>query len=62
MRTYLINEEDLKKIVYKAFSSGENWGATYSKWFTPKESDTEKEKKEALTSAKRSTAKRIHTQ
>ncbi len=35
-------KEQIEEIIRKAFQSGENWGVTYSTWFTPSEQDTEK--------------------
>lgn len=34
-----LSVEDLDKIIESAFKKGEDWGATYSGWFTPRELD-----------------------
>jgi hypothetical protein len=34
--------------IKKAFKAGEEWGVTYSTWFTPTEEDTEEKIKETI--------------
>ncbi len=43
----------LERIVRSAFRSGQNWAETYESWFTPTESATEKEIKDAVRRVKR---------
>lgn len=53
MKTYKIDDEKLAKIVRTAFGAGEQWGNTYSSWFTPTKEENEKKIREATTKAKR---------
>lgn len=46
MKTEQMTEEEI--IIRKAFARGENWGVTYSTWFSPSESDTEEQVQKAI--------------
>ena len=45
--------ELLERIVRSAFAAGENWGVTYSGWFTPSKADAQKEMQRAIVNAKK---------
>jgi hypothetical protein len=45
--------EVLESIVRSAFAAGENWGVTYSTWFTPSKADTEEQTQKAIVNAKK---------
>ena len=45
--------ELLERIVRSAFAAGENWGVTYSTWFTPSKADAEKKIQRAIVDAKK---------
>lgn len=52
MKTYTLTEEQLQQVILKAFSKGENWGVTYSTWFTPDEDDSNAQFTDALNEVK----------
>ena len=43
-----MDREELENIVRLAFEKGEQWGVTYSGWFTPSEEDIEQEIQNAI--------------
>lgn len=43
-----ISREELKNIIRTAFQRGEDWGITYSTWFTPTEEQTEEKIQEVF--------------
>ena len=45
--------ELLERIVRSAFAAGENWGVTYSTWFTPSKANAEKKIQRAIVDAKK---------
>ena len=40
MANVIINTEKFLSMLEDAFKKGEQWGVTYSTWFTPSEEDT----------------------
>ena len=48
MKKIEISERKLRGIINQAFRKGQNWGETYSGWFTPTKKDTSKKRKEAI--------------
>jgi len=45
-RSYTV--EELREMLVQAFDRGEQWGVTYSTWFTPSDADVEKKRTEAI--------------
>lgn len=43
-----ITKDRLEEIIRIAFKYGEQWGVTYSGWFSPEEEDTERNIQEVL--------------
>ena len=48
-KTYTV--EEVREMLGQSFDRGEQWGVTYSGWFTPSEADTEKKRDEAIDKA-----------
>lgn len=40
METQNLSIEQIRQIIQMSFKAGENWGVTYSTWFTPTKQDT----------------------
>ena len=47
-KIFNITEKEIIEIIKIAFEDGENWGVTYSTWFIPTESRTNKEKEKTI--------------
>ena len=47
-----ITNGEFDTAIRAAFKAGENWGVTYSTWFTPKTSATEEEIRKAIKAAR----------
>ena len=47
-----ITNKEFDDAIRDAFKAGENWGVTYSTWFTPKESETTAKQEEEIKRAR----------
>jgi len=56
-KIYQLSKENIERIVTRAFRHGEDWGVTYSTWFTPTKERTEKQIKRSITNILRFIAK-----
>lgn len=45
-KTYTVKE--VKEMLIQAFDRGENWGVTYSGWFSPTKEDREQKRKNEI--------------
>jgi len=48
MTEITIKKEHFEEAIKAAFKKGENWGVTYSTWFTPSEEDTKDKIEECI--------------
>ena len=48
MKEITLTAQKLEVLLKQAFDKGEDWGVTYSNWFTPTSFDTLKKKEEML--------------